>query len=224
MTYLVGHGLVKGALFMVAGILLATCAGIDEIGLRGVGRQVWPAGIAMALGGLLLAGLPVGLMDEGSRLIDGAATASGRGWISAAIVAAAALTGAAVLRASGRIFLGLGPTPGEEERSPTEEEQESADRPLWLMLAPCALLLALALLPGSAAGAFAGRAVHGFMHPDNAAILGVGPPAAPGAPACSRPRRIRFCRGCRWRWRWSSPASTSPGAACRGRCCVRRTC
>ena len=185
MTYLVGHGLVKAALFMVAGILLATCAGIDEIGLRGVGWQVWPAGIAMALGGLLLAGLPVGVMDEGARLIDGAATASGRSWVSAAIVAAAALTGAAVLRASGRIFLGLGPTPGEEERSPTEEEQENADRPLWLMLAPCALLLALALLPGGAAGAFADRAVHGFMQPDNAAILGVGSPAAPAAVAPS---------------------------------------
>jgi multicomponent Na+:H+ antiporter subunit D len=108
-TYRLGHGLVKDALFMVAGILLATQACIDEVGLRGLGRGVWPAGIAMALGGLLLAGLPVGLMDKGTELIDAGATEAERGWCVAGMVFGAALTGAAVLRATGRIFLGWGP-------------------------------------------------------------------------------------------------------------------
>lgn len=61
LTYLAGHGLVKGALFMIVGILLATCGGIDELELRGLGKPIWPAGAAMAAGGLLLAGLPLGL-------------------------------------------------------------------------------------------------------------------------------------------------------------------
>jgi multicomponent Na+:H+ antiporter subunit D len=170
-VYMVGHGLVKGALFMIAGILLATCGGIDEIGLRGLGRGIWPVGVAMALGGLLLAGLPIGLLDEGSKRIAGAAREAGQGWLIVAIVIGSAFTGGAVLRVTGRVFLGLGPVPGEEDRAPTEDEQEKADRPLWLMTAPMILLMLLSLLGEHAAGDFASRAAAAFMQPDNAAIL-----------------------------------------------------
>lgn len=173
-VYLVGHGLVKGALFMVAGILLATRGGIDEIELRGRGRGIWPAGIAMAAGGLLLAGLPIGLMDKGTELIEAAAHAAGRSWTTLALSAGAACTGGAVLRVTGRVFLGLGQVSGEEERSPTDEEAEKADRPLWLMLLPTALLLILAMPGAEMAGDFASRAAASFMHPDVAAVLGSG--------------------------------------------------
>ena len=50
----------KGALFIVAGILLAKLSSADEIALYGRGRALWPAGIAMAVGGLLLGGAPMG--------------------------------------------------------------------------------------------------------------------------------------------------------------------
>ena len=137
LVYVVGHGLVKGALFMVAGILLATRASIDEIGLRGLGREgIWPAGIVMGLGGLVLGGLPFGITDEGFKLIDAGLSESGRGWVIYALALGAAMTGGAVLRATGRIFIGLGPDPGSEESAPTEDEQERADRPFWLMIAP----------------------------------------------------------------------------------------
>lgn len=109
LIYLLGHGLTKGALFMLAGLLLATLGGIDEIGLRGLGRQVWPAGIAFAVGGLLLGGAPVGLMDEGTHLINAAASQAHRDWAALACLFASALTGGAVLRATGRIFLGWCP-------------------------------------------------------------------------------------------------------------------
>ena len=145
LTYLAGHGAVKAALFMVAGILLATCGGIDEIGLRGMGRRIWPAGVVMAMGGLLLAGLPIGVMDDGFTALAGSARAAGHGWLLAVLVFGAATTGGAVLRAAGRIFAGLGPVAGEEERSPTDEEQEGADRPLPLMLVCAALPLAVVL-------------------------------------------------------------------------------
>ena len=169
--YLFGHGLVKGALFMVAGILLATRGGIDEIGLRGLGRGIMPAGVAMALGGLLLAGAPIGLMDFGARLIDTAGIQAGHGWAVAAMVLAGALTGGAVLRSAGRIFLGWGEVAGEEERAPTEQEQEDSNRPLWLMLAPCALLLVLALCGGDQARDFAQTAIGGFIRPDHPVAL-----------------------------------------------------
>ncbi|HEY6433439.1 MAG TPA: proton-conducting transporter membrane subunit [Acetobacteraceae bacterium] len=171
-TYLVGHGLVKSALFMIAGICLASLGGIDELGLRGVGRQIWPVGLAAALGALLLGGLPVGMMDAGTEAIDAATTQAGHGWIDIPIILAAGLTGAAVLRATARIFAGLGPTPGEEARAPTDQEQESADRPVWLMLAPALLLLAGALCPKHAADAFSHRIAASFLvssglpHPD----------------------------------------------------------
>jgi len=155
LAYLLGHGAVKAALFMLAGILLARCGGIDEIWLRGRGRQVWPAGIAFGLAGLMLGGLPFGLLDEGTRLLDAAAGAQGLPWLVAPLLLGAALTGGGVLRAGGRIFLGWGRLAGEEDRAPTEAEQEPRDRPLWLMLAPAALLLAAALALGGPVARFA---------------------------------------------------------------------
>jgi multicomponent Na+:H+ antiporter subunit D len=134
---------------MLAGIILALLGGIDEIGLRGRGRDIWPAGIALALAALLLGGAPVGLLDDGARLIDTAASESGHGWIILPLVVATACTGGGVLRATGRIFLGMGELAGEEERAPSEEETEKANRPLWLMLLPVGLLLILALGAGT---------------------------------------------------------------------------
>jgi multicomponent Na+:H+ antiporter subunit D len=172
-VYMMGHGLVKGAMFMVAGILLAELASIDEIGLRGLGKEIWPAGVAMGLGGLLLAGMPLGLLGMGTNLIEAGAHADGKPWVVIVVGFGTACTGGAVLRATGRIFFGWGAVPGDEQRAPTEEEQENADRPLWLMLLPMVLLLTLAVLGGPAAQQLATRASLAFMHPDNAALLGL---------------------------------------------------
>jgi multicomponent Na+:H+ antiporter subunit D len=175
-VYIVGHGLVKGALFMLAGVLLATRASIDELELRGLGRGLGPAGIAMAVGGLLLGGAPWGALDDGTRLI-GAAAGMGAGIApEAAILFAAALTGAAVLRATGRIFLGLGSDPDPEEvEAPTEAEQAEADRPLWLMMVPCIVLLVIALLPGDLASKAGAVAAAGFGHEGTATAATVTP-------------------------------------------------
>lgn len=148
MLYLSGHGLVKGSLFMVGGILLAAGAGIDEIELRGGGCDFPVTGLASALGGLLLAGLPVGLEHQGRALIDAAADSHGYAYLTPLLSATGGLTGAGILRSAGRIFLDLGPQPGEEEKSPSEEEREKQDRPVWLMLLPIlAMLIAVLVLP-----------------------------------------------------------------------------
>ena len=186
LVYLVGHGLVKGALFMIAGILLATLGGIDEIGLRGLGRGIWPAGIAMLFAGLLLGGLPVGLMDEGAASIATAAGQEGATWAVAALVIGTACTGGAVLRVAGRVFAGWGAVPGGEERAPTEAEQEKADRPLWLMLVPVIVLLSLAFVGAGAARGFAVHAADAILHADPSspftkAMTPPGPPPATAA-------------------------------------------
>jgi len=182
LAYFIGHGLVKGALFMVAGILLASAGGIDELWLRGRGRPLWPAGIAMAVAGILLGGAPFGLMDCGSRLMDAAAAARGEDWVLIAIVLGAACTGGAVLRGAGRIFLGLGEMPGEEARGPSEEESEKPDRPLWLMMLPVLLLLILALGTGlPQVDETAVRAAGRFLAWDGVASIAPVTPPPPAA-------------------------------------------
>ena len=183
LTYIVGHGLVKGALFMVAGTLLAMRASIDEIDLRGLGRDIWPAGLVLALGGLMLGGLPYGILDEGFKLIDAGLTKGGVGWVFYVLALGSALTGAAILRAAGRIFLGLGPDPGDEASAPTEEEQEKADRPFAVMFIPTLVLIVLSLLPGGIAHHYAAGAIEPFFHPDGAALLGLQPPRPLSPPA-----------------------------------------
>jgi multicomponent Na+:H+ antiporter subunit D len=165
LVYFIGHGLVKGALFMTVGMLLATRASLDELDLKGLGRGLWPVAAAMGLGGLLLAGLPWGVLDHGTRLAE----AGGGPLADAAILLGAGLTGAAVLRATGRIFFDLGPDPGEEADSPSQQDQEKADRPLWLMMLPCGLLLTLALAPARLAEAQIARAVAVLAGPQHAA-------------------------------------------------------
>ena len=162
--YLLGHGLVKGALFMLVGAFMATRASVDELALRGLGRDIWPAGLAMALGALLLAGAPVGLLHAGADLVAAAVPGPAAPALRACLVLGSVLTGAAVLRAAGRITLGLGPDPGAQAQAPSEEEREKADRPLWLMLAPAVVLLALdAGLPSGPARDIAARFVPPFL-------------------------------------------------------------
>jgi multicomponent Na+:H+ antiporter subunit D len=173
LVYLAGHALVKGALFMIAGILLALLGGIDEIELRGRGTDIKPVGAALALAGILLGGAPIGLLDEGARLLDTAATDAHAQWLAFPLILGTACTGAAVLRAAGRVFLGWGKGEGEEEHAPTEPESERNDRPLWLMMLPVSILLLLAVVLGThGASAFALRSAARFVAWDGGASLG----------------------------------------------------
>ena len=189
LAYFIGHGLVKGALFMIAGILLASVGGIDELALRGRGGAVWPAGIAMAVAGVLLGGAPFGLMDVGARLIGAAAAARSEDWILIAVVLGSACTGGAVLRAAGRIFLGLGEMGGEEAGGPSETESEKPERPLWLMMLPVTILLVIALGGGLLhSGAVTLNAAVRFLDWDGVASLGrLGPAPHMTTPSYAHP-------------------------------------
>lgn len=151
LAYATGHAMVKGALFMLAGVLLSLRTSNDELVLRGRGAGLGPTGVLMAGAGLLLAGAPVGILHGGESLVGHAGEEVLPIWAEAAIVLGGALTGGAALRAAGRIFLGLGAAPGVEVESPTEPEREKATRPLSLMLLPCSLLLMADLWPAPSA-------------------------------------------------------------------------
>jgi multicomponent Na+:H+ antiporter subunit D len=161
-TYLVGHGLTKAALFMCAGILLHRFATIDEYDLHGCGRGMPVVGVMMAIGALMLAALPPFTTFMGKSLLEEGASAVGYNWLIVLFIFVSAMTGGAVLRVTGRVFLGWGPTEGphpdqaEAAREESEEEtgQPSGTPPL-MVLVPAVLLLGvllLGLIPGAVPG------------------------------------------------------------------------
>ena len=150
-VYVLGHGVVKAALFMGAGILLHRFATMDELELRGRGRSLPVVATVFVLGGLGLASLPPFATFLGEAHIEDAAEKLGYSWLAPVFFAAAALTGGAVLRCAGRVFAGWGGGK-EEETSQDVHAKETPDtlaghdRTPIAMSAPAAVLLALGLL------------------------------------------------------------------------------
>ena len=147
--YVLGHGCVKGALFLGAGILLHRRGTVDEPELKGRGRNLPLTGLMMVVGAYGLAGLEPFGTATGKGAIEATARASGHPWAIPVLVACSALTAGAVLRAAGTIFLGWGdparerPDPGPEHR----ETDKGRGRTPGVMLAPVAALLVLGLAP-----------------------------------------------------------------------------
>ena len=162
MTYVVGHGFTKAALFMCAGVLLHRFATIDEYDLHGRGRGLPAVGILMLMGALLLAALPPFTTFMGKSLLEDGASAAGYDWLIVIFIFASAMTGGAVLRVSGRVFLGWGPREGphpEQARAAEEEVEETRgghDHTPVLMVGVPAMLLVGALVAGLIPGAVPG--------------------------------------------------------------------
>ncbi|GAA5061719.1 complex I subunit 5 family protein [Streptomyces similanensis] len=160
--YVLAHAGVKAALFACAGMLLDRYGSVDEFSLHGRARELRGVGIMFGVGALALAGLP----PFGTGLGKAVSEEAVGGPLTALYIAASALTGAAVLRVAARVFLGLGPRPGEprdEEREEDEtsgsgEEPETRQRldriPATMRSVPAVLLVA----------ALAVGAVPGFAH------------------------------------------------------------
>jgi multicomponent Na+:H+ antiporter subunit D len=118
--YLVTDGLVKGALFITVGIIDHHLRDIDERRLQGRGRHLLWAGALLVVGAFGLAGAPPFGTFLGKALMEEAALEAGHPWLIGLFVVVAALTSAALLRATGRVFLGLGPRQGPAPRGPDE--------------------------------------------------------------------------------------------------------
>jgi multicomponent Na+:H+ antiporter subunit D len=180
--YIVSHAGVKSALFLIGGVMLARYGSVDELDLHGRGRDTrlikWLAVVA----GLALACLPPFGTALGKSIAEDAGTKAGYYWAPALFVLISALTGGAVLRATARIYFGLGPKPEETEEpdqtSGSQEEREG--QPLQqvplTMVAPIVILLlgalAVGVIPGihSAAERAAAFFVDGTGYQDQALL------------------------------------------------------
>lgn len=145
--YLVGHGLTKAALFFAAGLTLHTLRDVDEIALRGRGRANLFVGAVLAVAALGLAGAPWGTLVGDATLGEAARRAGVRAFVPV-LRFSAIVTAAAVLRAAGRIFLGVGavepeaPDVGGEPGEPPETIPSRARLPPAMALAPLVALAA----------------------------------------------------------------------------------
>jgi multicomponent Na+:H+ antiporter subunit D len=151
----IAHGLLKGGLFLCVGILLNRLRSVDELNLRGRGRESWITGILFTVAALALAAPPPFGLFLGKSLVEESATHSGYGWVAPLVTAVTIVSVAAVLRVAGRVFLGLGPREDALLSPEPDEEQEVERSPVrsdWVMLAPTAALVlggvGLSLVPG----------------------------------------------------------------------------
>ena len=120
--YLAAHALVKGGLFFTAGILLHRFRSVSEPYLFGKGKILpWTAGVWL-LGGLGLAAAPGFALAAAESRVTGVAH-----WTEAVFLIAGALTGAAVLRAGLRVFLGLGDAGPADESAKVDEAPETLE-------------------------------------------------------------------------------------------------
>jgi multicomponent Na+:H+ antiporter subunit D len=192
--YVVSHGAVKAALFICVGILLDRKGSVDERRIFGNCRDLPFTGMLFVLGGVALAGLPPFGTFIGKGLVDEQASALGLHWVPWLFVAVSAMTGGAVLRAAGRVFLGWGRRPefdptsrqeGDEDRETTDD---STHTPV-VMLAPVIVLmgvtLILGLLPSLPQRALAGAIAFQNHAGYESAVLGLRPPGLPPSPGAA---------------------------------------
>ena len=162
--YIAGHAGVKCALFLLAGTMLNRYGSVDEIDLFGRAVDARIMRWLFLVAGLALAGLPPFGTGLGKAVSEEAASHAGYEWAPVLFVAVSAATGAAVLRATGRVYFGLGERPPQHLRhgdtSGSEEKPEVQGllgRVRLTMLVPILVLLggslALGLLPGAHAAA-----------------------------------------------------------------------
>lgn len=168
-VYVLGDGLVKASLFVCVGILQHQHGRLDEMRLRGLGRDLPFTGLVFVVGGLALASLPPFGTFLGKSMLKEAALEQGYAWVLVLATLASILIGGAVLRVAGRVFLGWDPetTPdrlSEQADQDTEAEMENEPEmekarnrtPKFLFVPALGLLLvglAVGVVPGLAEAA-----------------------------------------------------------------------
>jgi multicomponent Na+:H+ antiporter subunit D len=152
-VYVVGHALVKAALFLCVGIVLHRLGSVNEPWLHGRGRRLPVTGVVFTLAAFGLADLPPFTTYLGKGWLEDSATSHGLTWLTVVFIACSVLVGGAVLRVAGGVFYGLGDPPSEtmemakessEETSETDEDKQRT--PLSMIVPPVVLVAAAAVI------------------------------------------------------------------------------
>ena len=194
-VYVVGHGLVKAALFLCTGIVLHRLGSVNETWLHGRGRHLRVTGVVFTLAALGLADLPPFGTFLGKGYIDESAWAHGLPWVMGVFLVCAILAGGAVFRVAGGVFYGLGDPPSEDAQmaemaaEETSETEEARQRTPPTMLVPPVLLVAgaaiIGLIPGLGATVQAAAVRFEDQAGYNATVLAGAHIAHPVAPAAA---------------------------------------
>jgi multicomponent Na+:H+ antiporter subunit D len=160
---------------MGCGVLLHRFRTVDEFDLHGRGREVRWAGVVFLVGAILLAAPPPFTQFQGKSLLESASKDAGYWWLILVFAVVSAATSGAVLRISGRVFLGWGPSEGpdpEQARAAEErvdETRDERDHTPPLMLVVPGVLLALTVVAGIIPGAVPWAVEHASRFADHAA-------------------------------------------------------
>lgn len=156
----IGHALVKGALFLCAGIVFAELEAVDELRLHGRGRKLPVVGVLYGLGAVGMIGLPYVGLYLGHAQIDEGATLDGINWVQPLLMVAAGISAGAILRSGARVFLGWGPKEDTLLTQQDKEDPPSTEKMRGLLVVVTAVMLALglavSLVPGLGQRAEAG--------------------------------------------------------------------
>jgi multicomponent Na+:H+ antiporter subunit D len=181
------HGLLKGGLFLVCGIILVELRDIDELRLHGAGRRLPGTAVLWLLGTIGLLGIPPVGVFLGLQLVGEGASRQGFAWLAAIGAIASGICAGAMLRAGARIFLGWGAA--EDDLLSPEPDEQPLERvaSVRLMAAVAGVVIALglaaSLFPGLEArtrlaadrfadiSAYRAVVLHGAAHGDAAAHL-----------------------------------------------------
>jgi multicomponent Na+:H+ antiporter subunit D len=148
-VYVIGHGLVKAALFLCTGVILHRLGSVNETWLHGRARHLRVTGVVFTLAGLGLADLPPFATFLGQGYIGESAWAYGLQWVMPVFIACTILAGAAALRVAGGVFYGLGDAPSEDPRMAEMAAEETSETdtgkqrtPLTMIIPPAVLVVA----------------------------------------------------------------------------------
>jgi multicomponent Na+:H+ antiporter subunit D len=185
-TLVVSHGLIKGSLFLCAGIVLVELRAVDELRLHGAGRGRHVLGLLFAAGGIGLVGLPYVGTYVGHAQIDEGMTLAHIEWAQPLLAIASGISAGAILRAAARVFLGWGARDDVLlTRQPEEDPPRHNARPRLLLAATAVMLvlgLATSIVPGFGQraeygaerfrdrAAYAERVLHGQPVPQTARL------------------------------------------------------
>jgi multicomponent Na+:H+ antiporter subunit D len=144
--YVAGHGLLKAALFLCAGIVLHRLGSVNETWLHGRGRRLPVTGAVFTLAALGLSDLPPFATFLGKGYIEDSGTAHGMPWITVVFIVSSVLVGAAVLRVAGGVFYGLGDPPSEEPQMAEEASEETSETEQAKQRTPLSMIVPAVLL------------------------------------------------------------------------------